>query len=36
VLDKIRIARRVLVAGWFSDWNEPDKAQLLALLQSVC
>ena len=33
MLEKLRIARRVLVARWFSDWNQDDKARLLDLLQ---
>lgn len=35
ILEKIRIARRAIVARWFSDWNEGDKVQLLNLLQRM-
>lgn len=35
MLEKLRIARRAVVARWFSDWNVGDKVQLLALLQRM-
>lgn len=35
MLEKLRIARRAVIARWFNDWNEDDKAQLLNLLQRM-
>lgn len=35
MLERLRIARRAVVARWFNDWNEDDKVQLLTLLQRM-